>query len=69
MRKSKLASFMADEHNTAKLAHSVGCSVQHLRNIRDRRKSPSLRLAMSIAKAIDLSDINELAEFLSMEAE
>ena len=46
-----LTDFITDETTAGKLARKVGCSVPHLRNIRDGRKSASLRLARDLSEA------------------
>lgn len=49
-----LAPFMTDETATKALAEGAGCSVAHLRNIRDGRKSASLKLAKRLSDATGL---------------
>lgn len=44
-----LAPFMPNEAATAALAGRVGCSVPHLRNIRDGRKNASIGLAKRLS--------------------
>lgn len=44
-----LAPFMPDEAATAALAGRVGCSVSHLRNIKDGRKNASIGLAKRLS--------------------
>ena len=60
---------MADVSSSEKLARSVGCSVAHLRNIRDRRKTASLPLIINIARVIKLRDISDLNAFVALGAE
>lgn len=49
-----LAAYMPDGKATVALGERVGCSVQHLRNIRDGRKEPSLPLAKRLSDATGL---------------
>ena len=49
-----LAPFIDDETTARALAEAVGCSVPHLRNIRDGRKGTSMRLAKRLSDATKL---------------
>ena len=50
-RRSRAAIHPLTPFVTSDLAERVGCSVHHLRNIRDGRKSPSIGLAKRLADA------------------
>lgn len=49
------AMMLRDPEVAAKLAKKVECSIHHLRNIRDGRRTPSLRLAKRLSEATKLS--------------
>lgn len=52
---SPLAIALRNPKTAAKLAKRIGCTISYLRNIRDGRRTPSMRIAKRLSETLKMS--------------